>query len=94
MRPRKKGMFGGGIYFADTMELANYKTNHRGAVVEASVNVGYALILEKAENNPDKQPLDRLNCGAVKGQGGFGRPWEYCVYDSATVRPLNWRPYP
>lgn len=46
------GMFGPGIYFASTMQIAKQKSRQVvGAYVQCKVDFGYALILENPQNN-------------------------------------------
>ena len=44
----QQGMFGGGIYFAETAQDANYKAEHRGALVTCRVYVGKCLKVKDA----------------------------------------------
>lgn len=43
MQRSKQGVFGGGIYFAETAQDANYKAKHRGILVTCRVYVGKCL---------------------------------------------------
>jgi hypothetical protein len=78
-------MFGGGIYFATTREIAFNKAHSTGAVVEAEVMLGYSLVCRKAMPHMTFTQLKAVNgCDSVKGEGCVSDP-EYVVYNWAQV---------
>lgn len=80
-----KGMFGGGIYFALSTEIADHKAKNKGAVIEAGVLLGYSLICKKPMKIMTYALLSsRYGCNSVKGDGCVSNP-EYVVYNCAQV---------
>lgn len=78
-----KGMFGGGIYFALSAEIATHKAKNKGATIEAEVRLGYSLIYRKAMKSMTYASL-RYECNSVQGEGCVSKP-EYVVYNYAQV---------
>lgn len=77
------GMFGGGIYFAETIAIANCKAHHSGAIVTADVNLGFSLICRQAEPNLNYGILHfTYGCNSVKGAITYT---EYVVYNWGQV---------
>ena len=52
-----QGMFGGGIYFAETIEIANRKAQYSGATITAEVVLGFSLICRNANYEMNYQKL-------------------------------------
>jgi hypothetical protein len=78
-------MFGGGIYFATTREIAFSKAHSAGAVVEAEVMLGYSLVCRNAMPHMTYTQLKAVyGCDSVKGQDCVSNP-EYVVYNWAQV---------
>ena len=86
----KKGMFGAGIYFAATLEIAKHKSRSRvGAYVIAKVNFGTALILFKPHNNLTFDDVKKYGCDSVMGRRAADGHWEFIVYESKRTWPLQ-----
>ena len=49
MMPGTTGMFGGGIYFAETVRDAQYKAKHQGVLITARVHVGKEHVVNDAK---------------------------------------------
>eukprot|EP01083_Nonionella_stella_P021002 58240_1 len=80
----KDGMFGGGIYFAESKEDAQHKSENKGGwLITAKVFTGEAMVLN--HGNAGKYDFNSLSAKgfdsiyAPKG-GGKGKP-EWCVYN-------------
>eukprot|EP00484_Ammonia_sp_Unknown_P017218 CAMPEP_0197029546 /NCGR_PEP_ID=MMETSP1384-20130603/8981_1 /TAXON_ID=29189 /ORGANISM="Ammonia sp." /LENGTH=238 /DNA_ID=CAMNT_0042458741 /DNA_START=73 /DNA_END=789 /DNA_ORIENTATION=+ len=77
MKPGQTGMFGAGIYFADSVQAAKYKAHHQGWLVTANVLVGKEL---------------RVN-DSKAGQFTFEKLWQqgydsvYAPYGSGNGQP-------
>jgi len=98
MKPGKKGLAGGGIYFATTEELTGHKALHKGVILRAYVRLGRIKTLD--HDGDTRMTLAKLRsegfdsvCIARKVSSGH----EYVVYDPAQVlyiepfRPLRSR---
>lgn len=92
MRKGSFGMFGPGIYFAATRDIAEHKCRAAGHPAEGfivcQVNFGYALILDSPNKNLTKTDIANLKCDSVMGRSAVGRDWEFVVYDENRVRQM------
>lgn len=89
-RPGSKGLFGAGIYFADSKAAAAYKSAHSNdAFVVAQVYMGKALIVEGPRYTLNEAQILELGCDSVKGRKTSNSDWEYVVYHPMKVRPLR-----
>eukprot|EP00746_Dinoflagellata_sp_MGD_P026287 gnl/MRDRNA2_/MRDRNA2_16191_c0_seq1.p1 gnl/MRDRNA2_/MRDRNA2_16191_c0~~gnl/MRDRNA2_/MRDRNA2_16191_c0_seq1.p1 ORF type:complete len:241 (-),score=30.93 gnl/MRDRNA2_/MRDRNA2_16191_c0_seq1:69-791(-) len=86
MKPGKKGLAGGGIYFATSQELTGHKAHAHGVILKAYVRLGKILTLEPEGDT--KMTLGKLKshgfdsvCIARKVSSGQ----EYVVYDPTQV---------
>jgi len=83
------GMFGGGIYFAETIDIANSKAHQSGATITADVNLGFSLICRQSEPNINYENLHfTYGCNSVKGFGCVSNT-EYVVYNWGQVVITN-----
>ena len=79
MRPGSKGMFGAGIYFAESVKVAGFKALHKGAVIHADVLLGYSLVCRQANHGLTYEYVhDQCGCNSVEGWGKVYP--EYVVY--------------
>jgi hypothetical protein len=89
MRPGPSGMFGAGIYFADSESAARHKCQHHDsrddAIIIATVDMGRALRLEAPDNSMNLSRLRSLGCNSIKGRRSRQADWEYVVYESNRV---------
>jgi hypothetical protein len=83
------GMFGAGIYFADTMEQARRKSRlgDDAVIIKADVDFGIALVLDGPSPAMTLETLHSMACHSVKGRSSPAADWEYAVYESS--RPTN-----
>ena len=83
------GMFGGGIYFAETAEIANSKAHSSGAEITAKVVLGFSFICRASDNSLNFITLRNVyGCNSVKGVGCVFRT-EYVVYNWGQVNILK-----
>jgi hypothetical protein len=88
MKPGRRGMFGGAIYFADTKESARHKAAHGprdGVVITAIVNFGMALVLEAPDSGMTAERLRSYGCNSIKGRSSPTANWEYVVFDPSPI---------
>lgn len=79
------GLFGGGIYFAESEGIAIHKAHFNGAIIDAFVNIGRSLICRQSRPGMTYSALTGgYNCSSVKGVGCVTNP-EYVVYNWAQV---------
>jgi hypothetical protein len=96
----KKGLFGPGIYFAETEESAQHKSKYDGGVndviIKAEVDVGTALVLESSEG-PDESYKEYMNfelvksyeCNSIKGRSNPNALWEYVLFEPERIMLLG-----
>ena len=86
MKPGNGGLAGGGIYFATTPELTAHKAHKSGVILEATVQLGKILVLDK-EGDPDMtlQKLKSMGYDSVCIQRAVSSGQEYVVYDPEQV---------
>ena len=85
-----KGMFGPGIYFAASMEIAKHKSRVCvGAYVICKVDFGYAIVLGSPCKNLTLEDIREYGCDSVMGRSGPNTNWEFIVYESERTRPLQ-----
>jgi hypothetical protein len=87
----KTGAFGGGIYFADEPKIAHNKARKWGALIRAEVNIDYIRFLNERDDTLAMEAARRADCGVAYGRGDVGREFEYCVWHSRRVKPLDWK---
>jgi hypothetical protein len=84
------GMFGAGIYFAETREIARHKAAHDGGrdsvIIEAEVDMGTASVVENASPGLNCDAIHSWGCNSVKGRSNPRADWEYVVYDPMRIR--------
>jgi hypothetical protein len=91
MMPGKGGLFGGGMYFAATPEIAMYKQAKDGFRMGAAilltvlVDFGDALVIEGSAHNMTNEILNARGCQSVFGRQNPASGWEYVVYDSDRI---------
>jgi len=96
------GMFGGGIYFAESVKSANYKSEHKGGwVITARVLVGKEHVVSGASDGTfDFRKLQQMKCDSVwapKGSGRYGGGeservvynWDQVCIESVTKMPAT-----
>jgi hypothetical protein len=92
MRHGKVGMFGSGIYFADSNKMAQYKSIHSkgkdAVIIIATVDFGIAVVLEHPDYSMTWQGRVCLNVQSVKGCSNRGYSWEYIVDRSEQVQAM------
>lgn len=94
MRPGKKGMYGPGIYFADSEDLAQHKTNYGSAcLIFASVTLNKSLFIKSLPYNIKElrtfeySVVKKLDAESVIGITNTGL--EYIVYNTENVKVLK-----
>lgn len=96
LKKGKNGMFGPGIYFAATSDIARMKCRHVhhdvDVFVHCNVDFGFALVLEEPHNDLSLEELREYGCNSVMGRSGVGRMWEFVVYDGKRTHPLKMVP--
>ena len=87
MIPGSKGLFGAGIYFAETYEIAETrKALHHGACIEADVMLGFSLVCRQKMYDMNYETLRKTyGCHSVKGDKGAVNFVEYVVYQWTQV---------
>ena len=89
-RPGRSGLFGAGIYFADSIYYCFRKSaNGTDAVIMCRVNAGTALVIEGSSPQMNINYLKQINCQSVQGRYQSSSGWEYIVYEQDRVTPLN-----
>lgn len=87
------GMFGGGIYFAETVSSAKYKALHQGYLVEADVWIGKELRVPKAELKYRTMTFTKLRasgCDSLWAPNGCGTgKCERVVYNKDQVQIIS-----
>jgi hypothetical protein len=82
----RNGMFGAGIYFAETKEVARLKSrNGPDIIVTSDVNMGRALVLESPSNSMTLARLHFLGCNSIQGRSSPRCNWEFVVFESWRV---------
>jgi hypothetical protein len=98
MRPGQSGMFGGGIYFALTRDIALEKARHVGEadamIVTAMVDFGRAVVLTSPMPDLTPAALEAMGADSVKGQSAPGKNWEFVVFDRARIRLIQFENSP
>jgi hypothetical protein len=93
MRPGTSGMFGGGIYFAETVAIAKHKSasecRDNSVIVTATLDLGKVLVLEGPCQSLTKEELLEQGFNSVKGRSSPKANWEYVVYDSSQVHIIS-----
>ena len=84
-KPGTSGMFGAGIYFAQSPEDCKGKAHKVGAVLRAKVALGRSLVCKSAERHLDARTLAEYGCQSVKGTAPAVSRDEYAVFDSEQV---------
>lgn len=87
------GMFGPGIYFASSPQIAKQKTLHvhhfANTYVECMVDFGNALILEEPNHNIKLEDITKHGCNSILGRSQIGHKWEFVVYESSRTKPIS-----
>jgi hypothetical protein len=86
MRPGTGGMWGPGIYFADSIQAARHKSRHGNeVVVMVTADFGTALVADCALSNTTPISLTNTGCQSVMGRGNPSSDWEYVLFDSSRI---------
>jgi hypothetical protein len=88
-RPGTSGMFGAGIYFAQSPEDCKGKAHKVGAVLRAEVSLGRSLVCKSAQRHLDARTLEGYSCQSVKGVAPAVSRDEFAVFDSEQVRDIK-----
>jgi hypothetical protein len=87
-KPGKSGMFGAGIYFAETPEQAKSKAANDGngdaVTVTAEVYLGFMLEVPSARHSLTKDEVYSYGCHSVHGLASGGS--EYIVFTPHSIR--------
>jgi hypothetical protein len=96
MLPEPHWLFGGAIYFADSVESAERKsrydghTNPQTIIIVADLDLGVALVLENGSTGMDLAKLhNNYYCQSVKGRSNSSAKWEFVVYDPDVITVLG-----
>jgi hypothetical protein len=96
MLPERHRLFGGAIYFADSVESAERKsrydghTNPQTIIIVAAVDLGVALVLESGSADMDLEKLHNDDdCHSVKGSSNSSAKWEFVVYDPDVITVIG-----
>jgi hypothetical protein len=96
MKPGSRGLFGAGMYLAETVDAAKYKSQFDGAadpssmVLAIEADLGIALVLEKGDASMTLSKLqNQYHCESVKGRSGPNTDWEFVVYDPSALTALG-----
>jgi hypothetical protein len=82
----RHGMFGAGIYFADTTEVTRYKSQHgEDIIITAEGNLGRGLVLGSPVNDTILASLHLLGCNSVQGRRNRRLNWKFVVFESWRV---------
>jgi hypothetical protein len=84
-RPGTSGMFGAGIYFAQSGSDCKGKAHKVGAVLRAKVALGRSLVCKSAQTRLDARTLAGYGCQSVKGTAPAVSRDEYAVFDPEQV---------
>jgi hypothetical protein len=89
----RRGLFGPGIYFAETEESAKHKCIGDGTAAEslitADVEVGIQLKIEGEADYLNSDIIQNKCCDSVLGKSWKGAKEEFVVYDSNKVKVNN-----
>jgi hypothetical protein len=89
-RPGDSGMWGPGIYFAETEADARRKAQHatdgRCVIIGAKVWLGFVLEVPEARGYLRQQDVYDYGCHSVRGKANRG--YEYVMYDPRNVREI------
>jgi hypothetical protein len=92
-RPGISGLFGAGIYFAESEASARSKAAHDGsgddAIIEVNVDFGWAAVYEGRQSQLTAADISAQGCQSVKGRRSIGAAWEYVVFDSSQIEILR-----
>jgi len=97
-KPGSSGLFGAGMYFAESIEIAQHKVNpsvvsqneiNAGATVKALVDMGTALIIEGPRCDLTGDEVHSLGCDTVLARSSSKADWEYVVYDPKRITPIR-----
>ncbi len=83
--PGTSGMFGAGIYFAQSESDCKGKAHKVGAVLRAKVALGRSLVCKSAQTRLDARTLAAYGCQSVKGTAPAVSRDEYAVFDPEQV---------
>jgi hypothetical protein len=90
MQPGMGGLFGPGIYFAETPEIARFKSQHGNgsawAMVTAEVDLGVPLIITGENQTMDLKILRTMGRDSVIGKRHARSALEFVVYESSRVK--------
>jgi hypothetical protein len=94
MLPGRRGLYGGGIYFAGDPKIALHKQAQDGIKVGVAilltvlVDFGDALVIEGKASDMTAEQLNSRGCQSVKGRKHPAAGWEFVVYDSSRIIEL------
>ena len=86
------GWFGGGIYFASSVEACKRKSKHGSdVIIKAEVNMGTALVISDANRCSTKctySKLSGMGCNSIIAEG-INSGTEYVVFNYSQVKILS-----
>jgi hypothetical protein len=94
LQPGSRGLYGAGIYFAESsqfaMDKARYDGAARGAIVVFKVlaDFGRALEIEGACSDMTGERVKERGCQSVKGRSWVGAQWEFVLYDPKRIKKI------
>jgi hypothetical protein len=93
MKPGTSGLFGGGIYFAMSPEIAVHKAafdrGHNAMMIVAEVDLGTAVLKEGEYRDLTLAKVRREGGDSVKGRSAANKEWEYVVYEPSRVKVIR-----
>lgn len=92
MLPGSKGLFGAGIYFANTLEATDYKAARRGVYLIAEVNLGKTFEVRKKDVTSKKIDVTQIRSQGYDSIFGHGLKSgrEYVVFNSNQVSHIRY----
>ncbi|KAK8898474.1 hypothetical protein M9Y10_000763 [Tritrichomonas musculus] len=92
MLPGAKGLYGAGIYFANTIEATDHKAHRRGVYLIADVYVGKYKEISKAEAISGNFNVQQIQSNGYACIFGYRMPTgrEIIVFDPELVRNIKY----
>ena len=86
-KPGGEGMFGGGIYFARSIDHTRGKAHNYGSIICALVDMGRMKIVQQADRTITLEKLNAEGYDSVYAQaGGDLSRDEFIVYETSRVK--------
>jgi hypothetical protein len=91
MRAGNYGMWGPGIYFADSIGATEGKSQHgNDAVLMVTADFGTARVLHcAARDRYTPFPLANTGCQSIMGRGTPSSAWEYVLFDPSRISSIK-----